>query len=147
MHTYAYTHKPPHTITITCADHITCDVHLQAAKSSSAPKSLCTIKFPPSLARTMFVDEFSAAFGVLPKDWAEGAANIMGNTVEQWKASYAPKRKSRLAQLAIASHQLITRARIAEAAQAGMGGDEQDEEEQDVEWEMAGLPVGVPKIT
>lgn len=140
--THYHAHTCIHTLPLTCSNHKTCNnLGMQAAKKSSAPEGLRKMKFPPSLARTMFIDEFSAGFGVLPKDWAEGAANIMGNTVPQWSASYAPRRKSRMAQRAIAAHQQLRgKARAARAAMADMGGEE------DMEWELAGLPRGVPRM-
>ena len=55
--------------------------------------------FPPSKARTTFVEEFSLEHGHAP-DLLEGAAAIMGNSVEQWHATYNPTRKRRLAQAA-----------------------------------------------
>lgn len=55
--------------------------------------------FSPSKARTIFVEEFSRLHGHSP-DLLDGAAAIMGNSVEQWHATYNPTRKRRLAQAA-----------------------------------------------
>lgn len=56
--------------------------------------------FPPSKARTIFCDEFRRVHGHNP-ELEEGAAAIMGNSPEQWTASYTPNRKRRLAQSAV----------------------------------------------
>ena len=41
--------------------------------------------------------------GQRPDTW-EGVALVMGNSVAQWKASYNPSRKRRLAQAAVRAH-------------------------------------------
>jgi hypothetical protein len=55
--------------------------------------------FRPSRARTIFVEEFSKMHGHSP-ELLDGAAAIMGNSVEQWHATYNPNRKKRLAEAA-----------------------------------------------
>jgi len=57
--------------------------------------------FAPSVARTMFVEEYTGAHGAEPEYW-DGCAAIMGNTTAQWRASYNPSRKRRAAGRALA---------------------------------------------
>lgn len=64
--------------------------------------------FAPSLARTIFIEDFVAAHGSEP-DLIEGAAVIMGNTAAQWQKSYNPSRKRRAAAAAVAQHGEATR--------------------------------------
>jgi len=52
---------------------------------------------PPSKFRTIFVEEFTAHHHMEPELW-DGAAVIMGNSVEQWQRTYNPSRKRRMAQ-------------------------------------------------
>ena len=52
--------------------------------------------FCPSKARTVFVEEYTKLHGQSP-DLMDGAAAIMGNSVEQWHATYNPSRKRSLA--------------------------------------------------
>jgi hypothetical protein len=59
--------------------------------------------FPPSLARTMFVEDYTSEYGVPPEFW-DGAAAIMGNSVAQWGQSYNPSKIRRLAQRAVNAH-------------------------------------------
>lgn len=60
----------------------------------------CTMEyFPPGKARNIFCDEFRRVHGHEP-DLEEGAAAIMGNSPEQWTASYTPSRKRHLSQAA-----------------------------------------------
>jgi hypothetical protein len=59
--------------------------------------------FPPSLARTVFVERYIGAHGMDPELW-EGAATCMGNTPKQWRASYAPNMKQRNAQASVDAH-------------------------------------------
>lgn len=63
--------------------------------------------FCPSQARTMFVEDYTSANGVEPEMW-DGAAAVMGTTVEQWKASYNPSRKRRAVEQAVAMHARFT---------------------------------------
>jgi len=58
--------------------------------------------FAPSLARTMFVEDYTGAHGAEPEFW-DGCAAIMGNTPAQWGASYNPSRKRRAAGQAVSS--------------------------------------------
>jgi hypothetical protein len=60
--------------------------------------------FPPSLARTVFVEDYTSEYGVEPDMW-DGAAVIMGNCTAQWKASYNPSRKRRDAKQALIRHE------------------------------------------
>jgi len=59
--------------------------------------------FPPSLARTSFVDKYTDEFGEEPALW-EGAATIMGNTVKMWNEQYNPLKRGREAQAAVDRH-------------------------------------------
>ena len=59
--------------------------------------------YPPSRARTIFVEEWTAVHQEEPDMW-DGAAAVMGNSVEQWRQTYNPSRKRRLAQLAVDTH-------------------------------------------
>ena len=56
--------------------------------------------YPPSRARTIFVEEYTAVHQHEPDMW-DGAAAVMGNSVEQWRQTYNPSRKRRLAQMAV----------------------------------------------
>lgn len=96
----------------------------------------------------MYIDEFSAGFGVKPKEW-EGAAYIMGNSLRQWWQSYAPTHKSRMASVAIAGHSRYAMARaVGGAAEAavemdeGMDGGEEGMacEPKSGMWPMTGIP-------
>ena len=60
--------------------------------------------FPPNDARTMFVETYTSDTGNAPEFW-DGAAVVMGNSVQQWGASYNPSKRSRLAQQAVDAHQ------------------------------------------
>jgi hypothetical protein len=79
--------------------------------------------FPPSMARTMFVEEFTAAHGSEPDTW-DGCAAIMGNTTAQWRASYNPSRRKREARRAVSAFS-AKRARV-------------DAEEEDADYEDEG---------
>jgi hypothetical protein len=72
--------------------------------------------FPPNLARTSFVEEYTSENGVGPEMW-DGAAYVMGNCVNQWAASYNPSKsmKRRKTQQAIRHHQHWVEGRIEEA--------------------------------
>ena len=59
--------------------------------------------FPPSKARTIFVEAYLQAHAADPELW-EGAAAIMGNTPRQWRDSYTPNRKRRLIAQAVQGH-------------------------------------------
>jgi hypothetical protein len=59
--------------------------------------------FPPNDARTMFVETYTSDTGNAPEFW-DGAA-VVGNSVQQWGASYNPSKRSRLAQQAVDAHQ------------------------------------------
>lgn len=58
--------------------------------------------FPPSAARKIFIEDYTALHGAEP-DMLDGAAAVMGNTVKQWKASYWPSRRRRLAGMVVAA--------------------------------------------
>lgn len=62
--------------------------------------------FPPSLARKIFIDNYTAKHGIEP-DLLEGAAVVMGNTPQQWIKSYNPSRKRRLVDAAVSKHHSI----------------------------------------
>lgn len=57
---------------------------------------------PASRMRTVFVEEFTAVHHSEPDMW-DGAAAVMGNSVEQWRRTYNPSLKRRLAQMAVDS--------------------------------------------
>lgn len=78
--------------------------------------------FPPSLLRTMFVEEYTSAHGAEPDMW-DGCAAIMGNSVAQWSRSYNPSAKRRKAKASIHS---FTRRR--ESKKAKSDSDETDDE-------------------
>lgn len=59
--------------------------------------------FPPSMARTIFIEHYTSKHGVTP-DLIDGAASIMGNSAAQWRATYNPSRKRRLAAMVVAEH-------------------------------------------
>ena len=59
--------------------------------------------FPPNLARTMFIEYFTAIHGRQPIDIFEGCANIMGNSLKNWH-HYNPGGRSRHASLALSAH-------------------------------------------
>ena len=67
----------------------------------TAPASLSY--FRPTLARTIFVEDYTSNAGVAPEHW-DGAAAVMGNSVRQWDATYNPSKRSRQAQGAVAQH-------------------------------------------
>lgn len=77
-------------------------VHYWKAAMSSA-KEYGLPYFPPSAARTVFVEDYTSANGMEPENW-DGAAAVMGNRVEQWRANYWPSRKRRAVQDAVAGH-------------------------------------------
>ena len=58
--------------------------------------------FAPSVMRTMFVEEYTAAHGAEPEMW-DGCAAIMGNSVPQWRKTYNPSSRKRGAAAAILS--------------------------------------------
>jgi hypothetical protein len=57
---------------------------------------------PPSRMRSVFVEQYTAVHHAEPEMW-DGAAVIMGNSVEQWRRTYNPSLKRRLAQRAVAN--------------------------------------------
>lgn len=59
--------------------------------------------FPPSLARTSFVSEYTNSLGVHPNMW-DGAATVMGNTVRTWHRNYSPHKRSRECQRSVDLH-------------------------------------------
>ena len=59
--------------------------------------------FAPSVLRTMFVEEYTAAHGAEPEMW-DGCAAIMGNSVPQWRKHYNPSARRREAASAIRGH-------------------------------------------
>lgn len=72
--------------------------------------------FPPSGARTTFVEDYTSTNGVEPAMW-DGAAHIMGNSPRQWGASYRPTRVAREAQRAADGYEAYTNARMGEDAE------------------------------
>lgn len=64
--------------------------------------------FAPSLARTMYVEDYTSEQGVHPDMW-DGAAAVMGNSVNVW-SSYNPSKRKRAAQRAVDAHtEYVTR--------------------------------------
>ena len=61
--------------------------------------------FPPGDGRTQYVEYVTSATGLAPETW-DGVAAILGNSVSQWKASYAPTLKRRIAQEAVHAHKV-----------------------------------------
>jgi hypothetical protein len=59
--------------------------------------------FPPSTARSMFVEHYTSAHGVPPDMW-DGAAAIMDNSVRQWTDTYARGMRNRNAQRSVDFH-------------------------------------------
>ena len=62
--------------------------------------------FPPSLARTVFVEDWLAQYGAEPTDleMCEGIAISMGSSTSQWRAGhYNPNRRQRLVTSAVAA--------------------------------------------
>ena len=78
--------------------------------------------FPPSLARTSFVDQYTTLNGEEPALW-EGAATVMGNTVKTWMLQYNPLKRARDAQAAVDRHSDF-------AATMGFTAEEDDEGEE-----------------
>ena len=76
--------------------------------------------FPPSLARTSYVEEYISGMGDKPRTW-DGAAVIMGNSVKTWGQNYAPMWRYKKAQEVIALHADYTRRRM-EAANGRVDG-------------------------
>ena len=70
--------------------------------------------FPPSAARTAFVEDYTSGNGVPPEMW-DGAAVVMGNSVDQWGKTYNRSRSSRLAQGAVNIHAEYVDRRLAAA--------------------------------
>lgn len=68
-------------------------------------------RFPPSLARTSFVEDYTCKYGEVPEMW-DGAAAIMGNSVRTWMQNYSPTLRRRRAQDVIAMHEDYTRRRL-----------------------------------
>ena len=62
--------------------------------------------FPPNLARTVFVEQYTSANGMPPEMW-DGAAAVMGNHVETWGVHYNPSARKRKAQKAVDAHQAL----------------------------------------
>ena len=77
--------------------------------------------FPPSLARTSFVDAYTDEFGVEPSFW-DGAATVMGNTVKMWNEQYNPKKRGREAEMAVANHKGFADNLMERYVAAGSGG-------------------------
>jgi hypothetical protein len=90
-------------------------------KTLMAQRGVVQDYFPPSVLRTMFVEEYTAAHGAEPDMW-DGCAAIMGNSVPQWRKHYNPSAKRREAAAAIAGHTALRdRRRFAEGNQAAPG--------------------------
>lgn len=71
--------------------------------------------FCPSLARTMWVEDYTGENGVDPEMW-DGAAAVMGNSVRVWVEAYNPSRKRRAAQKAVNVHEGYVARRLAALA-------------------------------
>jgi hypothetical protein len=84
---------------------------------TSAPPELSY--FPPVLARTVFVEDYTSATGRPPNMW-DGAAAIMGNSVPTWEACYNPSARKRRAQQAVDNHVELLMARRQRQLNDGM---------------------------
>jgi hypothetical protein len=73
-------------------------------KRCPVAKAMAIPYFPPSKARTSFVQGYRGGMGVDPKMW-DGAAACMGNSVRQWDATYDKRKRGRMAQEAVNQHQ------------------------------------------
>lgn len=71
--------------------------------------------FPPSLARTSFVSEYTNSLGVHPTMW-DGAATVMGNTVRTWERNYSPHKRSKECQRSVDLHAAFVNTVMAEDA-------------------------------
>ena len=60
--------------------------------------------FPPSKARTMFVEAYTEQNGGMEPSFWDGASAIMGNTPQQWNASYRPSKRQRDADKVVGSY-------------------------------------------
>lgn len=63
-------------------------------------------RFPPTYARTIFIEDFTLTGEA---SLMEGASMVMGNSVRQWEATYNPSRKRRLVENSVAGHQMFIR--------------------------------------
>jgi hypothetical protein len=59
--------------------------------------------FAPTLARTSFVENYTSEYGLRPEMW-DGAAAIMGNSVNTWFKNYNPRHRNKKAQEVVAMH-------------------------------------------
>ena len=85
--------------------------------------------FKPTLARTMFINEFTAVHGSKPELF-DGCAEAMGNSVKTWTKNYWTTRKDKQAAAAIDAH---TRAREVgrSSRKMAMGGDNDEDGEEE----------------
>jgi hypothetical protein len=94
--------------------------------------------FPPSLARTIFIENYVACNGREP-ELLDGAAAIMGNTAAQWQKSYNPSRKRRAAAMAVLQHEQATQGwRDGEPSEVQLGQQEQGVGDEGREYEEVG---------
>lgn len=81
------------------SDSTFCQYWKRVMLSTARPFGLAY--FPPTKARTIFVEEYVRVHGTEPAMW-DGASIIMGNSAEQWFKSYMPSHKRTLARMAVA---------------------------------------------
>jgi hypothetical protein len=67
--------------------------------------------FPPSQGRSSFVEAYTDLGGGAEPEFWEGAAAIMGNTTDQWRASYNPSHKQRAADATLAAYSEFSKRR------------------------------------
>jgi hypothetical protein len=87
--------------------------------------------FRPTLARTVFVEAYTAETGMPAETWDDAAA-VMDNSVPTWRQRYNPSARSRAAQRAVEAHAQF-RAHRAAAAAARMPRATAEEYEDDYE--------------
>ena len=102
-----------------------CQYWKEAMSDTRALEDFGQIYFPPSKARTSFVEAFTEVGGGaemdLDADEREGAAAIMGNTEEQWRANYNPSFRQRQVDATMAGfHKFAERQRMKSKSVANM---------------------------
>lgn len=79
-------------------DKVTFSVYWRNLMTATAPSDVPL--FPPSRARKSFVEWYTVEHGDTPDLW-DGSADIMGNSVRQWRDIYNVSRKRRRMQAAV----------------------------------------------
>jgi hypothetical protein len=73
--------------------------------------------FPPSKARTVFVEAYTEQNGGMEPEFWDGASAIMGNSPKQWEKTYNPSRRQRNATSAVHSYQEFVKRQRQKAAE------------------------------